>query len=130
MMFMFQRSLPITSRAQHVLPTLCSIPAEPFMINPPTRLDAEHGSSERLFNWLPRLAAVASACFFLLHSLMVIFGSQSTVMEWLYDDAFYYMITAKHFSERHISSFDGFTLTTGYHPLWMWLCAIIYRLHG
>jgi hypothetical protein len=51
-------------------------------------------------------------------------------MEWLYDDAFYYLIVAKHFSERHISSFDGVTVTTGYHPLWMWLCAAIYGIRG
>jgi hypothetical protein len=51
-------------------------------------------------------------------------------MEWLYDDAFYYLITAKHFSEQHISSFDGVTRTSGYHPLWMWLCAFIYGLRG
>ncbi|HEX4155625.1 MAG TPA: hypothetical protein VHY48_08435 [Acidobacteriaceae bacterium] len=51
-------------------------------------------------------------------------------MAWLYDDAFYYLITAKHFSEQHIASFDGVTVTSGYHPLWMWLCSLVYGAHG
>ena len=80
--------------------------------------------------WLPRAAAVTGCAYFLAHSLRVIFGSESKLMEWLYDDSFYYMITAMHFSERHISSFDGVTVTSGYHPLWMWLCAAVYGLRG
>jgi len=80
--------------------------------------------------WLPCAAALIGCVYFLLHSLLVIFGSSNRVMEWLYDDSFYYMITASHFSSHHISSFDGLTLTTGYHPLWMWLCAAIFGIRG
>jgi hypothetical protein len=80
--------------------------------------------------WPSRLAAAIACTWFLAHGLRVIFGSESTVMEWLYDDAFYYMIAAKHLSELHMSSFDGVTLTTGYHPLWLWLCAMLYSLRG
>jgi hypothetical protein len=86
--------------------------------------------THRSASLLPAIAAGTACAFFFVHSLAVIFGSELTVMEWLYDDCFYYMIVAKHFSERHISSFDGVTVTSGYHPLWMWLCALIYGLRG
>ena len=99
------------------------IQKQPDQPAPPRALDA-------VDLWLPRLAALAGCIFFLAHCLRAIFGSEFTVMEWLYDDCFYYMIPAMHFSERHISSFDGVTVTTGYHPLWMWLCALVYGLRG
>lgn len=79
---------------------------------------------------LPRLAAVGGSLYFFVHSLFVILGPEDRVMQWLYDDSFYYMITARHWSEAHLSSFDGVTLTSGYHPLWMWLCAGVYGLRG
>lgn len=80
--------------------------------------------------WLPRAAAIGGCAYFLIHSLSIVLGPKQRVMEWLYDDTFYYMITAKHLSEQHIASFDGVTVTSGYHPLWMWLCAILYGLRG
>jgi hypothetical protein len=95
---------------------------------PPARLASDEGSASAV--WLPRIAALGGVAYFVIHSLRVLLGSPRVVMEWLYDDTFYYMITASHFSERHISSFDGITVTSGYHPLWMWLCAAIYSLHG
>lgn len=80
---------------------------------------------------LPAIAAGLAGCFyFFLHGLRIILGNQRQVMAWLYDDAFYYLITAKHFSEQHIASFDGVTVTSGYHPLWMWLCSLVYGAHG
>lgn len=77
---------------------------------------------------LPGFAAAVGCFDFIAHGISVLLGSERTVMEWLYDDSFYYMITAKHLSERHISSFDGVTVTSGYHPLWLWLCAAVYGL--
>lgn len=73
-----------------------------------------------------KAAAFAGGLYFLLHSLWVIGGPERRLMEWLYDDSFYYLITAKHWSEQRLASFDGITVTSGYHPLWMWLCAVIY----
>ena len=80
--------------------------------------------------WLPQAAAIGGFLYFITHGIRIIFGTESKVMEWLYDDAFYYLITAMHFSRQHISSFDGVTRTSGYHPLWMWLCALVYGLRG
>ena len=79
---------------------------------------------------LPLIAAAAGCLYFVAHGVRVILGGEQRIMEWLYDDSFYYLITAKHFSEQHVPSFDGITLTSGYHPLWMWLCATIYHIHG
>jgi hypothetical protein len=79
---------------------------------------------------LAQVASIGAAAYFFFHCLMVITGTEKRLMEWLYDDAFYYLIVAKHFSERHISSFDGVTVTSGYHPLWMWLCAAVYGIRG
>jgi hypothetical protein len=92
------------------------------------RVEASEGRGESVR--VAQAAAIACSLYFLLHSMWVILGPEVRVMGWLYDDSFYYLITAKHFSEQHISSFDGVTVTTGYHPLWMWLCAGVYGLRG
>jgi hypothetical protein len=46
------------------------------------------------------------------------------------DDAFYYFVAARHVVQNHMSSFDGFTLTNGYHPLWLGLVALQYKVLG
>ena len=37
----------------------------------------------------------------------------------LADDAFYYLVPARHFLQGLGTTFDGVALTNGYHPLWM-----------
>ena len=78
---------------------------------------------------LARIAAAMGTLFFLVHGLSVILAPERSLMGWLYDDCFYYLITAKHLFEQHRSSFDGITLTSGYHPLWAWICVAVYGLH-
>jgi hypothetical protein len=46
------------------------------------------------------------------------------------DDAFYYFVVAQHIVHDGRSTFDGFTLTNGYHPLWMALLALQYKALG
>ncbi|WP_074653050.1 hypothetical protein [Terriglobus roseus] len=75
------------------------------------------------------MVAILAAVALLGHDLLLILGPERRLMEWLYDDCFYYIITAWHFSLQGISSFDGVTRTSGYHPLWMWVCAGLVRLH-
>lgn len=41
----------------------------------------------------------------------------------LTDDAYYYFQIARHLLDSGRSTFDGFTLTNGYHPLWMFAVA-------
>jgi len=44
------------------------------------------------------------------------------------DDFFYYLKVAQSLVTRHISSFDGSTLTNGYHPLWMLVLVSLFVL--
>ena len=44
------------------------------------------------------------------------------------DDAFFYMKTAQQFAAGEGSTFDGFTSTNGYHPLWFLALAGLYWL--
>ncbi len=46
------------------------------------------------------------------------------------DDAFYYFVVARHIVHDGISSFDGTTLTNGYHPLWMALLVVQFKALG
>lgn len=47
------------------------------------------------------------------------------------DDFYYYVITAKNLALNGHSSFDSFTMTNGYHPLWfLILSGIIYIFQG
>ena len=40
------------------------------------------------------------------------------------DDAFYYLLTARHLAASGVSTFDGVHLTNGYHPGWMLLMTL------
>ena len=46
------------------------------------------------------------------------------------DDAYYYIVLAQHLVHMGKSTFDGLSLTNGYHPLWMLLLAAQYKLFG
>jgi hypothetical protein len=44
------------------------------------------------------------------------------------DDAFFYLAIARNFATGRGSSFDGFHLTNGYHPLWMFVLSGFHHL--
>jgi hypothetical protein len=46
------------------------------------------------------------------------------------DDFYYYAIVADHIAHRGHATFDGVTLTNGYHPLWMAVLVVLARLAG
>ncbi len=46
------------------------------------------------------------------------------------DDAFYYFLTADRISNGQNISFDGITLSNGYHPLWLFFLVPLYLLPG
>lgn len=46
------------------------------------------------------------------------------------DDAFYYVVVAQHIVHDGVSTFDGTTLTNGYHPLWMALLTVQFKVLG
>lgn len=46
------------------------------------------------------------------------------------DDAYYYFTIASNTASGHGSTFDGISLTNGYHPLWLWILVPVFRLFG
>lgn len=42
------------------------------------------------------------------------------------DDAYFYLVAAKHLALGDGSTFNGFSRTNGYHPLWMYVSAFVY----
>ncbi len=46
------------------------------------------------------------------------------------DDFYYYFLPAKNLVSHGISSFDGITITNGYHPLWFISNVILYTISG
>lgn len=47
---------------------------------------------------------------------------------WVEDDFFYYSVIAENLAETGRSTFDGVTLSNGYHPLWMLICTAIAKI--
>lgn len=46
------------------------------------------------------------------------------------DDFYYYFLPAKNFVTKGVSSFDGITITNGYHPLWFICNVVLYATSG
>ncbi len=44
------------------------------------------------------------------------------------DDSFFYLVVGRNFALGHGSTFNRLMPTNGYHPLWMLLCAAVYRV--
>lgn len=64
-------------------------------------------------------------------SFWIIAGSPRTLLQMVPDDAFYYVGVARNLAQKGLSSCDGGqTATTGYHPLWAWLLAVLNWLVG
>ncbi len=66
--------------------------------------------------WLPYTVIGFAALVQLLLMLQPITSLLTNILP---DDAFYYFQIARNIVEGHGSTFDGITLTNGYHPLWM-----------
>ena len=59
-----------------------------------------------------------------------VFSGSNTYVTLVEDDALYYIVTAKHIVNSGLSTFDGYTLTNGYHPLWMCVIVSLVYLFG
>jgi hypothetical protein len=46
------------------------------------------------------------------------------------DDFFYYLVVAKNLVLHGVSTFNGIQPTNGYHPLWLLINALLYRIFG
>ena len=75
------------------------------------------------------LLLLAAAC---LRGYMVMLDMNILLDQGLVqDDAFYYYVIARHWLASGSPSFDGFTLTNGFHPVWELACLPIFALfHG
>ena len=59
-------------------------------------------------------------------------GMPASPGQWygLEDDAYYYLVTAKHAVRGDGMTFDGFAPTNGFHPLWMMVTMAVVRIVG
>jgi hypothetical protein len=64
------------------------------------------------------------ASFAMIIVLFSLFYNNIATVEFLYDDAYYYLQIAYNLAIHRVSSFDGLTVTNGYQPLWL-LCLSI-----
>jgi hypothetical protein len=57
-------------------------------------------------------------------------GLEDVLLRATSDDAFYYLQIAREWTGGAPPSLDGETPTNGFHPLWLWLCALAWQLAG
>jgi hypothetical protein len=74
---------------------------------------------------MARLDQAGMALFLLTNAIVALLlctaSMRDCVLRFVHDDAFYYFGIAHNWALTGKSTFDGLTLTNGYHPLWEWL---------
>ncbi len=83
---------------------------------------------ERTHVWLS--FAVCTCLFGVLCARSLLLQHLSVHRTAFQDDAYYYFLIARHLVSSGKSTFDGITLTNGYHPLWLGILTLQYRLFG
>ncbi len=62
-------------------------------------------------------------------SAYVALSPPARLLNWFQtDDAFYYFVTARNIAEGRGITFDGLSMTNGFHPLWMLICIPVFSL--
>ena len=79
---------------------------------------------------LPTLALAPAALFLTAFLLFPMRFPPAGRPAFYADDFFYYLVIAQNLATHAISSFDGRTLTNGYHPLWMLVLSALVLLTG
>jgi hypothetical protein len=80
---------------------------------------------------LPLLALAPAALFLTTFLLFPLRFPPAARPAFYADDFFYYLVIAQNLVAHGMSSFDGHTLTNGYHPLWMlMLAALVFLTNG
>jgi hypothetical protein len=97
------------------------------------RPSAEHAFSANtvsLISWIAR--AVAYFCFFMVAATFLYHISRGSVayLGFFEDDYFYYATIADNLVRFGRSTYDGVTLTNGYHPLWQMVLTLLRLLCG
>jgi len=87
-------------------------------------------STLRLFWWYA--AGIVAAAMLLRCALVVLIPAARTadIVEYFYDDGYYYLSVAANLADLGRSTFDGLTLTNGYQPLWLLLLTGLAKLVG
>jgi hypothetical protein len=79
-------------------------------------------------------AAIAVLAVPLLIRLGVLLGTSrgglADVVEFIYDDGYYYLAVAANLAAFGHSTLDGISATNGYQPLWLWCLAGLAKLVG
>jgi hypothetical protein len=96
--------------------------AEPDL-DDPSSVDGPHRLARQRYCLLISLLALAMLIR-LAGDIHISSGGHSV----LDDDAYYYMVTARNLAIAGKMTFDGHSITNGYHPLWFWIQALGYRL--
>jgi len=82
-------------------------------------------------NWPFAIAAAAVIAVGLALRLSIAWQNPETLaLKVVADDGFYYFVTADRISDGQNISFDGVTLSNGYHPLWLFFLVPLYLLPG
>ena len=81
---------------------------------------------------LPRKQNLKIWILFVIGILLSIYAallSADTMLHWFdIDDGFFYFKVAQNFNQGLGFTFDGINLTNGFHPLWMAVCLLVYRI--
>ncbi|NBO18237.1 MAG: hypothetical protein EBV03_03240 [Proteobacteria bacterium] len=76
-------------------------------------------------------AGLTSAALLLLPVwLAYVYGGPRTLFNLLAADSMYYLGVAHRFAQDGFANFDGETITNGFHPLWLYLLTVIFKLTG
>lgn len=81
---------------------------------------------------LPRKQNLKIWILFVIGILFSIYAAllpADTMLHWFdIDDGFFYFKVARNLNQGLGFTFDGINLTNGFHPLWMAVCVILYRI--
>ena len=79
--------------------------------------------------WAEKALFVVAFSVAVWHFVRVDTAPLYLITQYIPDDSFYYLEIARNLAMRGLSSVDGGqTTTTGYHPLWAWVCVVIAHL--
>jgi hypothetical protein len=94
--------------------------SHPLSLGPPATVSVARAA--------PLLAAAAASLAVAVRALKVASGGDESIVQAIPDDAFYYIVLAKHFAASLSWTFDGVRPTSGFHLVWAYLLAAFYRV--
>jgi hypothetical protein len=74
-------------------------------------------------------AAIAAVMVLLIYNLAALGLGTDGLLQRVPDDAFYYLVLGKNFAAKGFWTFDGSAVASGFHILFGYLIALVYKLH-